>query len=123
MMLFASSSVIVGDSSQLQNALLNLGLNARDAMPDGGEVVLRTDVATLSPGSATAFGPTLAAGTYLKVVVSDTGIGMDEETSRHAFEPFFLHQAEVQRDRARLRHGVRDRSAAQRVGRGSQRTR
>jgi PAS domain S-box-containing protein len=74
----APASVILGDPSQMVSALLNLGLNARDAMPQGGSLVFATAVV----GDSTS-------DRWLEVRVSDTGIGMDPETVSHAFEPFF----------------------------------
>lgn len=75
------------DAGQFENALLNLLLNARDAMPDGGIVSLRT--AMVDEQSAAAHGATLPEGNYNLVEVRDTGHGMDEQTLRHVFEPFF----------------------------------
>ena len=74
----APASVILGDPSPMVSALLNLGLNARDAMPRGGSLVFATAVV----GDSTS-------DRWLEVRVSDTGIGMDPETVSHAFEPFF----------------------------------
>jgi len=71
------------DANQLELALLNLALNARDAMPDGGTIVLSARAAVAGP--ADALGP----GGYLVVGVADTGTGMDAETARRAIEPFF----------------------------------
>jgi len=84
----AKSSTIMGDPIQLQNALLNLGLNARDAMPNGGELVFSTAVVPrLQPGKSNP-SPTPPTS-ELQVLVSDTGYGMSEQTSEHIFEPFF----------------------------------
>ena len=77
----ASASVILGDPSQMVSTLLNLGLNARDAMPQGGSLVFATTVASDSTSDR-----------WLEVRVSDTGIGMDPETISHAFEPFFTRK-------------------------------
>jgi nitrogen-specific signal transduction histidine kinase/CheY-like chemotaxis protein len=79
----------LGDPSLLSSALLNLGLNARDAMPQGGKLSFSAEVARL--GAQSVLGPEgpLAAGTYARVVVSDTGTGMDESTKSRVFEPFF----------------------------------
>jgi PAS domain S-box-containing protein len=76
--LHAPKSVILGDPTQMVSALLNLGLNARDAMPQGGSLVFATAVV----GDSTS-------DRWLEVRVSDTGVGMDPETVSHAFEPFF----------------------------------
>jgi PAS domain S-box-containing protein len=77
------SSVV--DSARFESALLNLVVNARDAMPDGGRIGIRTASVTLREREAGA----LAAGDYVKVTVSDTGTGMSEETVARAFEPFY----------------------------------
>jgi PAS domain S-box-containing protein len=72
------------DSNQLELALLNLTLNARDAMPDGGDIIL-----TAREESVAASHDGLEAGKYIRFGVTDTGEGMDEETLRRAAEPFF----------------------------------
>jgi len=85
----ASPATIKGDYMQLQNALLNLALNARDAMPDGGTLTFATDVVGQAEELA---GPRPDAVRYenrLRIVVSDTGCGMDEKTKLRVFEPFF----------------------------------
>ncbi len=73
------------DPVQLEQALLNLVLNARDALPQGGEIRLSTRRVELAPGSAGALRP----GRYAALRVTDDGTGMDEETRAHIFEPFF----------------------------------
>ncbi|MFJ3485472.1 ATP-binding protein [Pseudomonas sp. NPDC090202] len=75
------------DVSQLENALLNLCLNARDAMPDGGRISLRTANRQLNRDAARAYD--VAEGQYLCLSVSDTGTGMPPEVIAHVFEPFF----------------------------------
>ncbi|HKU41963.1 MAG TPA: response regulator, partial [Polyangiales bacterium] len=75
------------DSGQLQQILLNLALNARDAMPDGGSFTLRASNRQLSDGAAQHISE--RAGDYVTLRVMDTGSGMDEATRRKAFEPFF----------------------------------
>jgi PAS domain S-box-containing protein len=75
------------DAHQLENALINLVLNARDAMPNGGLLRIETDNRSLDSEAAGRLGaPT---GDYLCIRVSDNGIGMDAEITKHVFEPFF----------------------------------
>jgi CheY-like chemotaxis protein len=81
--------IIMGDQTQLQNALLNLGINARDAMPQGGTLSYATAVKNLDELSCRSLGVSLAPGRYLEVAVSDTGVGMTKEVVEHIFEPFF----------------------------------
>jgi len=76
------------DPSQLENALLNLAINARDAMPDGGCLTIETSNVRMDD-AAVADQVNFAPGDYLLVAVSDTGTGMDNNTLAHAFEPFF----------------------------------
>jgi PAS domain S-box-containing protein len=73
------------DANQLESALLNLVINARDAMPDGGEVEIYTSLQTVPDD----MGDRASATPYVRLCVSDTGIGMDEETVARVFEPFF----------------------------------
>jgi PAS domain S-box-containing protein len=73
----------MADPNQLEMALLNLAVNARDAMPDGGVLTISVRCADVERSSK------LPAGRYLRVAVSDTGIGMDAETLARAIEPFF----------------------------------
>jgi PAS domain S-box len=85
----ARSTTIMADFAQMQNALLNLALNARDAMPEGGSLSFET--ATVSPEADT--GDTqhgeIVPGSFLRLRISDTGCGMDKKTKDRAFEPFF----------------------------------
>jgi two-component system cell cycle sensor histidine kinase/response regulator CckA len=79
---------IKADPTQIEQVIMNLAVNARDAMPRGGRLTLRTrnvDVAEGHAGSASELPP----GPYTVLVVGDTGVGMDAETMRHIFEPFF----------------------------------
>jgi two-component system, cell cycle sensor histidine kinase and response regulator CckA len=76
------------DPCQLEQVVMNLVVNARDAMPGGGRLVIETGEETLDEGrAATIVG--LAPGPYVVLRISDTGVGMSEETRSHAFEPFF----------------------------------
>jgi len=84
----AESDIVNGDPSQLQNAFLNLAVNARDAMPQGGRLHFQTDVVFLDPATAAKFGEA-GSGQYVRICLSDTGTGMSDEVKRHLFEPFF----------------------------------
>ena len=77
------SKPVLGDANQLEMILLNLTVNARDAMPDGGQIVIATREEVLQAGNQ------LKPGTYICLTVSDTGTGMDEGTLARAMEPFF----------------------------------
>jgi PAS domain S-box-containing protein len=76
------------DPGQLENAVLNLAVNARDAMPNGGKLTIETTNAELDAAQA-ADNPEIKAGQYVMIVVSDTGVGMTPEVVARAFEPFF----------------------------------
>lgn len=81
------SLVVLADAGQLEQVLMNLALNARDAMPSGGTLQFETRVCRLNAEGAAPLG--LEAGTYVCVAVRDEGTGMDEATRARAFEPFF----------------------------------
>jgi hypothetical protein len=75
------------DANQLETALLNLVINARDAMPQGGRLTIAT--ANVAFDTTRARVHRIAAGSYMMLAVSDTGVGMSHETAERAFEPFF----------------------------------
>jgi CheY-like chemotaxis protein len=75
------------DPNQLENALLNLCINARDAMPDGGKLTIATANRTLD--SVEAFSFEMRAGDYVCLSVADTGTGMSDEVVQRAFDPFY----------------------------------
>ena len=81
----ARAAVISVDRNQMANALLNLALNARDAMPDGGQLTIATTCRPAAAGGSSRF-PT---GEEVCIVISDTGVGMTDEVRSRAFEPFF----------------------------------
>ena len=83
-----SAHLTAVDSSLLLNALLNLAINARDAMPDGGRLTVEITHARLDTDYAQAY-PDIRIGHYVLITVTDTGSGMSEEVRRRAFEPFF----------------------------------
>ena len=78
----------VTDTNQLESAILNLVINARDAMPEGGELTVETRVAEVDGAEASA-APGLEPGRYVMVVVSDNGVGMTPDLIEKAFDPFF----------------------------------
>jgi CheY-like chemotaxis protein len=78
------------DPGQLEQVIMNLVVNSRDAMPRGGKLVIETHKVDFNEPQIRLHGETtMPAGSYAMVAVTDTGCGMDEETLRHIFEPFF----------------------------------
>jgi signal transduction histidine kinase/CheY-like chemotaxis protein len=78
---------VFADGARIDQALINLAVNARDAMPNGGVLTLATAAVDLDPGEAAPLG--IAPGRYVRLTVTDTGMGMAPETIEQAFEPFF----------------------------------
>jgi PAS domain S-box-containing protein len=83
---------ILADPGQIQQIILNLVINARDAMPQGGHLILETKQITAERLEAEGR-PTLPIGDYVRFAATDTGIGMSPEVQRHIFEPFFTTKA------------------------------
>ncbi len=83
-----SAGKVRADPTQVEQVLLNLAVNARDAMPQGGKLMLQTANTDLDSEYA-RFNPEVVPGPYVMVAVSDTGCGMGEEVRAHLFEPFF----------------------------------
>ena len=84
----AAAGRVKADASQMGQVILNLAVNARDAMPNGGKLSIKT--ANVEVGESFArLHPAMTPGPYVALTVSDTGVGMDAETQTHIFEPFF----------------------------------
>jgi signal transduction histidine kinase len=85
---------VLVDEASLEQAILNLVVNAKDAMPDGGRLSIRTHVVNLNPGDGSARGSALP-GPYVEVTVRDSGSGMNEEIRARIFEPFFTTKGDA----------------------------
>lgn len=79
---------VKADPVQMEQVIMNLAVNARDAMPQGGKLIIATSNADLDEAQASQY-PSLRPGSYVLLAVSDTGCGMSEETLLHIFEPFY----------------------------------
>jgi len=86
--LAADLGPVLADPAQMNQVLLNLAVNARDAMPGGGRLTIRTEHMRVDDASQASF-PDLEPGDYVLWTISDTGVGMDEHVKAHLFEPFF----------------------------------
>ncbi|OGV53955.1 MAG: hypothetical protein A2X45_21535 [Lentisphaerae bacterium GWF2_50_93] len=87
--LSASPAMINGDPTQLQNALLNLAINARDAISGQGEIIFITENISMNEVFDNEDVKNTIKGPYMKICVSDNGVGMDKDTINHIFEPFY----------------------------------
>jgi two-component system cell cycle sensor histidine kinase/response regulator CckA len=93
--LSATEPYVVGDPNQLYQILMNLGVNACDAMGGSGELLVQTVNETVTPEHASRV-PGLCAGDYVLIRVTDTGMGMTPDIQRHIFEPFFTTKEQGQ---------------------------
>jgi len=91
----ASESELKGDPNQIQNAILNLAINARDAMPEGGLLTFETRNCQLDQTDCKLGGLNLKPGSYLEILVSDTGVGIDSINLKRVFEPFFTTKSDA----------------------------
>jgi CheY-like chemotaxis protein len=83
------AAAILADASQVEQILMNLAVNARDAMPNGGRLTIETAAIELTESYSMARGALVPPGEYVMLAVSDTGVGMSDETQARLFEPFF----------------------------------
>jgi signal transduction histidine kinase len=84
----SQQALVKADPGQLEQVIMNLAVNARDAMPNGGTLTVRSSVLAVEEAEA-AQRPPMTPGRYVLLSVTDTGVGMDDATKAHIFEPFF----------------------------------
>jgi PAS domain S-box-containing protein len=89
----SGTPIVIGDPTRLHAALLDLGLNARDAMLDGGTLTISTREVVLDNADCKHASFSLQPGSYVEITVRDTGVGMSEATIERIFEPFFTTKA------------------------------
>lgn len=86
-------SPVMADIGQIEQVIMNLAVNAADAMPEGGKMTIETELVELDDEYAGKH-PSVEAGEFVMLAISDTGCGMDNETREHIFEPFFTTKGE-----------------------------
>jgi CheY-like chemotaxis protein len=79
---------IKADPGQMEQVIMNLAVNSRDAMPDGGKLFIKTQMVHMGK-LHTKYHPDIKEGDYVNLIIEDTGTGMDKESLKHIFEPFF----------------------------------
>jgi len=84
----SAAAIVEADAGQLDQIVINLGVNAHDAMPHGGKLIIETGVFDFDEGFAREH-PPMVAGRYVMLAISDSGVGMNEATRSRIFEPFF----------------------------------
>ncbi|MBD3420477.1 MAG: response regulator [Chitinivibrionales bacterium] len=94
--LCADEPIVVGDPHQIQNAILNIALNACDAMNEGGALTFETQIVESGHANHAGGGEQANTARYVRIGIVDTGVGMDEETKKHIFEPFFSTKSDRQ---------------------------
>jgi nitrogen-specific signal transduction histidine kinase/ActR/RegA family two-component response regulator len=87
--LAAPHPIVIGDPSQIENAILNLGVNAGYAMPTGGTLILSTEEVVFGEDDCRESGFSLSPGPFIRITVQDEGVGMPPEVLERIFEPFF----------------------------------
>ncbi len=93
MNLASTRSTIIGDPTQLENAIINLGLNARDSMPSGGEILISTSECHFDSVFCHQSEFSLSPGDYIELCFRDSGVGMPSDILQNIFEPFFTTKA------------------------------
>ncbi len=101
------------DPGQIEQVIINLAVNARDAMPQGGRLSIATQAVVLDQGDC-LLRPDLQPGSYIQLTVTDTGSGMTAAVKAHLFEPFY-YQGAGERHRAGAGNGVWDCQTKRRI--------